>query len=693
MVCRALAASISDVHLDRFMNKIIEVEASILTKDAAYVGGHGIVPLSTLVAEFSPWSRRLEWLASITHHLEQGIRPGKPGQKSSGASALNLLRRELHTGYWDIAEMATDLLSLGQRAWMRAAAVWILYGKLPTSGADDFCIKSNPGSTLSLDRFVIEQSLLPEFVNTGASHTLLSIGSALNQLQAQAVSSSCPGNQVDPSISLLPNHLTLLETLSYPLSPALLENVLAAINQSISENALSKILPLPLVMRLLQVTMRYLLLDRGEFAISLITHADERVSNRQQAQTIARPIRKVGRLDELAIKDIELSGILSRSFAELAVLQGDEETDDDIFDLAKQSLSLKMCDSRAHVLSTLLPTPTVLRLTIPSVSPLHLFLSPKDIESYSLLNAYLISIYRAGLHLSSLWKISAQRRCHPTPLGPPASASAFGRVALASRRAREDWRNGRTRRHWTTASKTLFMLNELKAYFQGEVIKSSWLHFRAWIGSVEAEASTSAKSSRPGTASSSTEMKTLDLSASTGASSSRFGTPSDPRALADAHRSFLEALNVALFVTETNFVDLLKELLLQIDHFVALFSRLQAVWEGLDLQEDEGVLDAFSNYAQDEKDVITEMDRTSETIEGVLVGVIDKVRGIEIDSRVGPGVNSITETLSGIGLDGKTFVPWRARTVDRLIMKLDGLKGRQDEDGHDLANEDGHDDE
>lgn len=693
MICRALAASISDLYLGRFMNKIIEVESSILKKDAAYVGGHGIVPLSTLVTEFSPWTRRLEWLASITQHLDQGSRPGRSSQKSSGATTLNLLRREVHTGYSDIAEMATGLLSLGQRAWVRAAAVWILYGKLPTTGLDDFCIKSNASPTNPMDRFVIDKSRLPDFVNADAAQTLLSIGSALNQLQAQAIATSTPRTHIDPSTSLLPHHLTLLESLSYPLNPARLENVLTAINQSISENALSKILPVPLVMRLLHVIVRYMLLDRGEFAISLITHADDRVTNRQQAHTIARPIRKVGRLDDLAIKEFELSGVLSRTFAELGTLRGDEELDDEIFDLAKESLSLKMCDPRTNVLSTLLPTPTLLQLSLPSVSPLHIFLSPKDIESYSILNAYLLSIYRAGFHLSSLWMISAQRRCHPTPLGPPASASEFGQAALASRRDREDWRNRRTRRHWTTASKTLFMVNELKVYLQGEVIQSSWQQFHDWINSIGTGASSSTKSSRPGTASSATETKMHDLSSSIGTSSNRFGTPSDPRALADAHRAFLDALKASLFLTNTKFVEVLKELLSQIDHYVALFSRLQTVWEGLDLQEDEGVLDAFSNYAQDEKDVLAEMDRTSGSTEAILVEVIDQVRDIERDTKVGPGVTSIIETLTSVELDGKTFVPWRARTVDRLIMKLDGLTRRQDEDRDNLANGSGYDDE
>ncbi|KEF55717.1 uncharacterized protein A1O9_08467 [Exophiala aquamarina CBS 119918] len=683
MVCRALAASISNVHLGRFMNKIIEVESSILKKDATYVGGHGIVPLSTLVGEFSPWSRRLEWLASIAKHLEQGDRPD---QKPSGATALNLLRHEIHTGYADISEMATALLALGERTWMRAAAVWILYGKLPPLGAHDFCINRNPNFTTPMDMFMIEKTLLPEVVNTRAAHALLSIGSALNQLQTQALSTSSPsGRNLDLSTSLLSDHLKLLESLSYPLNPSLLESVLTAINQSISENALSQILPVTLVMRLLQVILRYVLLDRGEFAISMITHANERVMNRQQTQTSVRPIRKVGRLDDLAIKEVELSGIVSRSFAELAVSRGDEEVDDDVFDLAKSSLSLKSCDSRANILSTLLPTPTLLRLTIPSSSPLHIFLSPQDINDYSILNAYLLAIHRAGLQLSSLWKLSTQRRCHPTPLGPPASASEFGKATLASRRAREDWRNRRTRRHWITASKTMFMTNELKVYLQGEVIQSSWQYFRTWITSSGTETLASAKSSRPGTASSAAEAKTPNLRTSTGTGPNKFGTPSDPRALADAHRAYLEALKAALFLANTEFVEILKELLSQIDHFVALFSRLQTVWEGLDLQEDEGVMDAFSNFAQDEKEVLAEMDRTSGAMEGALVEVVDKLRDVERDNKVGPGVTGVIETLSGVELNGKKFVPWRARTVDRLIMKLDGLTGKQEDDRDSLG--------
>jgi len=231
----------------------------------------------------------------------------------------------------------------------------------------------------------------------------------------------------------------------------------------------------------------------------------------------------------------------------------------------------------------------------------------------------------------------------------------------------------------------MFMMNELKAYLQGEVIQSSWQHFRNWITSTETGTSASAKSSRPGTASSAAELRTPDLRNSTGTGSNNFGTPSDPRALADAHHAYLEALKAALFLTNIEFVEILKELLTLIDHFVALFSRLQIVWEGLDLQEDEGVMDAFSNFAQDEQEVLAEMDRTSGAIEGTLGEIIDKVHDVERGNKIGPGVTSVTETLSGAELNGKKFVPWHIRTVDRLIMKLDGLTGRQEDERYSMG--------
>jgi len=238
------------------------------------------------------------------------------------------------------------------------------------------------------------------------------------------------------------------------------------------------------------------------------------------------------------------------------------------------------------------------------------------------------------------------------------------------------------------------MINELEAYLQGEVVQSSWSHFRQWTMGEDHATFSSAKSSRPGTASSGSQRKftgPLDDTFGSSGAGGRPSPPTDPRALADAHRTYLQALNTALFFTNNDFVTRLKVFFGQIDHFIALFSRLQTVWEGLDLQEDDGVVDAFSNYAQDEMEVLGEMDRTRDSIEGVLLELVAAVREIEKDNRTGSSMNMIVEGLSGVALSGTQFVPWQARTVDRLVMKLDSLAGRHEEERDENA--EGYDDE
>ncbi|KAJ9613056.1 hypothetical protein H2200_002997 [Cladophialophora chaetospira] len=683
MVCQAVSSSIADVHLGAFMRKVIQVESAILRKDAAYVGAYEIVPLSTVVSDFAPWTRRLEWLHSVVEHLDHDSRQSGKNQppSPSGASILDLLENETHTGYSDIEEMATALLTVAQKTWMRAACLWLLYGKLPTTGADDFCIKPNSNSASGIDAFVIDPSLAPKLLRPGTRHAFLSAGTALNQLRSQTVSGALASQSSnDPSMALLQNHLRMLGSLQYPLNPSLLENALSSINQSISENALSQILPRPLVLQLLQVVFRYMLLGQGEFALSLINHADDRVNSRQQMQA-ARPVRKIGRLDDLAVKDAELNGILSKTMTELATLQADDELDDTIIHLAKKVLSLKATGDHS-LIATLLPTPILLQLKLPAPSSLHIFLSSDDAKMYAEMNGYLLSIHRAGLHLSGLWKLSPLRRCHPSPLGPPRSASVVGRARLAAARLRDAQRNARTRGHWTCASKLLFLVNELEAYLQGEVIQSSWAHLQQWLEGKN-DGHMSVKSSRPGTASSTGHAASFRQSVN-----DEERVPSDPRAMAEAHRKFLHALNSALFLTHGDFTNLLKELLTQIDHLVALFSRLQTVWQGLDLQDDEGVVDAFSNYAQDEKEVLTEMDRTRVDVETSLASIVEKIRNIEKEKRTGVGASTkLDETMSEMNLtgNGTSFVPWHVRTVDRLVMKLDTLAARRDEDRDELV--------
>ena len=106
------------------------------------------------------------------------------------------------------------------------------------------------------------------------------------------------------------------------------------------------------------------------------------------------------------------------------------------------------------------------------------------------------------------------------------------------------------------------------------------------------------------------------------------------------------------------------------------------------------MVDTLSNYAQAEREVLAEMDRTRDNVETSLSSIVDEIRKIDKEKRTGVGIlNDIDESMIEMQLDraGPRFVPWQARTVDRLVMKLDSLARKQDDDRGDLV--EGSDDE
>jgi hypothetical protein len=694
-ICRTVASSIASDSLGKFRQKILEVEKSILINDAAYVGAYGIVPLSTVVGEFSPWTRRLEWLWQVATYMSPAV-SGDSQRKAqcTGAEIIDHLEIERYTGYSDLEEMAATLLETAQRTWMRQIATWILYGKLPSYDSEDFCIgETTSKSAVGGKTYTLRQRLIPKCVSKSAAASLLSIGESLNQIRSQSTTSVRAAT--DPVMALLPVSLAHLNKLNYPLSSAAFASTIASIRLSISQNALSQLLPLPKVLEVLHVIQEFQLLGRGEFAIALINHADARIAKRPQE--VAKPVRKAGRLDDMTIKEAETSAILSHTFADLSSLQRYDVDEDDVLEKARLFLRLVVkgtgdVTDTSIFISTLLPAPTSLELALPKDSALNLFLTPQDLERYASISSYLISIRRAELHLSSLWKVTSLRRCQPTPLGPPASARPGGQKLLATQRTREAKRSAQLRKHWASASKAMFVLNELGAYFQ-EVVRGNWEHFRSWIDQAESgrpgSAASTKSGSRPGTASSAgaKQLKTSQISNSTnsGEAQGRMTARNDPVALSQAHRLYLRNLFDSVLLGHKDFVQALRNILNTVDHFTALFRRLQSAWQGLDLQEDEGVIDALSNFVKEEREVLDEMVRSGKLLEEALNQLVEQVGKTEQD-RNKEDITELEEGLEGLGLDA-IYTPPRARTIDRLIMKLDMLQGTRvgsdDEKGYD----------
>jgi len=229
------------------------------------------------------------------------------------------------------------------------------------------------------------------------------------------------------------------------------------------------------------------------------------------------------------------------------------------------------------------------------------------------------------------------------------------------------------RKVWATCGAAIFFLSETGAYFEGEVIQGSWKHFHEWVAGSNED---SDKSSRPNS-SMSARGRHLDMSASVSRISlastrpsidnvldSPKNAPHDPEALASAHRLYLAALAHSLLLTDASFTRTLGIFLTHVDELVAFINRLRIVQQNRDL-EDEGVADALMNYAEEEKEVLLELDRSRKRVDSDMKTLLARLR--EIDSeRVGAGS---LPTMPSPHDDG--YTPLKVGGVDRLLMKLD----------------------
>ncbi|RMD43802.1 hypothetical protein DV735_g1368, partial [Chaetothyriales sp. CBS 134920] len=668
VICRAVCSAIGQVHLASYRANVLEIERAILSNNAAYVGAYGIVPLSAIVSDIRPWRRRLEWLSAALNFINRSATKGSAASECTGRDLLEWLGREIHTGYSDIEDIATQLLVTAQKCWLQIAASWLLYGKLSSFGANDFFVYKNSKPSSLADQFVIESSRIPSFVSNVASEYILVIGTALVHIQSYGNSLRyLDASGVHPG-SLLASTLAALESLAFPLNQQLFEACLAQIDGTISQDALSQLLPFEDIVLLLSVVNRFMLVADGEFAMSLISHATERIAEQQRSE-LSKPVRKTGLLDHLPINDSDLGPLLTKTWDELATLRTTADIEDDaVFDAARKMLVLHTAAVGATVpLSTLMPTTTILSLRIPPDSKLGLFLMPKDMRTYAAINAYLLSIRRADMQLASLWKLTSHRRCHPTPLGPPRSATPFGQRHLRVRRARDGVRTRVMREHWAAMSKTHFVISELNGYLHGEVVRRSWDTFNQWLWTGQQGGEGAKKESRNKASPSMAEHERPRR---------------DPRTLAHGHHIFLEALHAALLMADDAFIPTLKILLTLVDHYVALLGRLQSIWEGLDLQEDDGVVDAFANLAKDEKDVLSEMGRSKIRMEEQITSLVHRLKTIEKEALL-----DLIEGLGSLDLERQGFRPWMPRTMNHLIMKLDFLNGMIDQEDRTISDD------
>jgi hypothetical protein len=698
VICRSVTTAIVTNHLGSFQKKILEVEKAILAEDSGYVGGYGIVPLSTIVGEFAPWTRRMEWLWEVVKFIQPEDRLQDPCHGCTGAALIDHLRTESQTGYLDIKEMAVQLATAAETAWMKQLSMWLLYGNLPMYGKNDFFIQEDFDSEDDDAQFSMHMELLPKFVSAQTAGSILFIGKSLNHVRAKKKTS---GGISTAPVTLYQEHIEQLAGLKSPISSTQLSTAVDWIRLSLSQSTLSKLLPLPRILEMLTLLHDFLLLGRGEFAVALVSHADSRIEENRRRGALARA--QSGGLAGL-IKEGDVMTALAQAWAELFSLQKEEDPADEELELARELLRLSISDnksarpmtpsqsstaipgiSRVSFEDILFPTPT--SLTAQVRAPLDLFLSSSDIAVYSKIHSYLLGIRRAQIRLGDLWKRTSVRRNHPSPWGPPRSNSAFGQNKLREGRERDNSRIRQMRPIWATASACLFVLSEIGSFFQGEVVNESWQHLREWIEG-QSLSTTSAPGSRPGTASSSKQQRQSRAASPDRISSrpsSKAGPPSmgrhDPEALTVAHRRHLSTLVHSLFLTDISFTSVLRTLLSSIDRFVALVIRLEAIQRNMDLETDEGVVDALVDYAQEEREVWQDLRSTRDDVNAGMKDLVASLRDID-DHRSGEGLGPATQFRMGQAWPGtraevstgpgfRHYVPRQPAGVDRLLMKLD----------------------
>ena len=364
---------------------------------------------------------------------------------------------------------------------------------------------------------------------------------------------------------------------------------------------------------------------------------------------------------------------MARTWTTLASLQSlhDDDDDEDLefardhVNLSIRSLDLGSPTKRGSIGASfddlLFPTSTLLGLKIPS--PLDLFLTPSDVDIYSRVHSYLLAIRRGHLRLTNLFLLSVLRRDHPSPKGSLQKGDHERQATQGRNRQRAARRAKILRPAWATIRSASFLLTELNEYFQGQVVQSSWDNFQLWLDPTREHAG-----SRPGTASSA-ESGSLAFGAS--ASSQRSIRPQestlhDPESLTVAHRTYISSLTHALLLEDARFTKELRKFMSSIDYLSALMTRLNIIYQHLNLESDSGVADTFTNYSLEEREVMRELEPAKQKVDGGVAALVEALRVID--------AARIAEDRYGGGLpvEGEdVFVPQMSAGVDRLLLKLD----------------------
>ena len=679
-VCRAVANAIRSKQLSRFQKTILDVEKRILSSNPSHVGAYKVVPLASLMGDFKPWARLLEWLWELLCFImpaEYEVDRDK-GWKlvASGPNTIDRLRQECVTGYVEIEKMATDLVNTAETAWLRQLSVFLINNEQISW---DFFIQrtsSRHGSKLR-----VRKRNLPNFVSTSAALSILHVAKAstyLDQTLRKSENNSPRSTERIPGTSDSKFEQTkTLSSLQIPISKDRFAAIIHSIRTSSSRQLTTAVLPSTEIITTIIKLQRFFLLQRVDFTDALVTQADRHIRNRH-SQLQGRAAREdVQSLTSVTMTEGELGNVLSRTWTEMSAHMGRDQSIDPDLEWARENLTLglvthttedptddeleldrldnRLLADKSSFNDFLLAAPTQLGLRLQP--PLDLILNTEDLGTYTTIHAYLLSIRRAHLHLTSLWRHAALRRGAAFTAGP---RSSYKSRMFASEKLRKRFseRDKAMRMHWATCSRSIYLLLELGEHLISQVGSASWRTFETWV-----QGGSSSKRQSEGNESAAEQNGvSYNATAPDMPDEESHEALNDPETIAQAHRHYLATLYNELMLDRPKYTRSLRNLLLRIDHFIALIRRLQAIQAKLDLA-DEGVDDGFSKkYLTEEQDVHTGLKDADKRVRASIEYLKDAMRTTGNDAR---------NVLSAV-IDSNTgFEPWSGGNIDRLLMRLD----------------------
>ncbi|KAG0639320.1 gamma-tubulin complex component protein [Tuber brumale] len=660
-IARAVASGISTSHLHAFRARILSVEQQVLSRSAGMVGGYDIVSLAKIMSGFEGWERILSYLHSLTSAMGE----------MSGGQLINRLRADIHTGFPTLEAVSLHLLKVAETAWLREVSTWVLYGRLPNS--EDFFITESEAVVLNpvnedetgvLKEYTITKSRLPSFVTPDTASSILFIGRALSVIRLRGgANTRIASDTISPEMTLLPVHLSHLQSLQSPLSPQKLLTAVSEIRLSLSKHTLQTLLPASKIIDVVHVLREFFLLGRGEFAGAIVEQASEQVRNRWRRSGAGGGMGASGVKSSSSgavVKEGEVSSILTRTWGVLSSLQG-EETIDERLDTARDLLYLSLvkppptastASTPVHPKAKLGESFKDLLVGVPITLnfhlswPLELFLQPADLETYDAIFAYLVSVRRTLIRLQTLW---CGRRYPPAPL---AFSKSENKAVAKARREVIKKREGIERAVWATAGLNVFFLETLVGYWQGEVVGGAFGELMEVLGEGLEETQEEEQQRQQ-------EDEDGDLWMADGEGQDvrnvqeKGKEQQDPESLMREHHLYLSRLKRGLFLADHQFPPLLKKFLISSE---ALASRIERMGRRNRLTDLNITPDTSTNDRE-----VAECMASCRLVRNLLGMLIERLQRMDEERDIGGG-ELLSSGRKGGGGVGK---------IDRLLMRLD----------------------